>query len=459
MKKLYITLFLAILSFQGLNSQAIQGKLLGTWSDSTLVGSTAFDNTYNEIWGIVANGVEYAVIGSTMGTHFIDVSDPSNPNNILTIDGGTTGASIIHRDYHDLNGYLYAVADEGQQSTLQIMDLSFLPDSVSIVYDSKEFIRRSHNIFIDSSSSIMYSCISDGDNVPFAQLRLFDVADPFSPEIIAAYSSISNFNFSQVHDAYVQNDTAYLNCGPDGFLIADFSDPLAPQGLASLRPADYVQSGYNHSGWLSEDGKTYFMADETWGQDIKVLDVSDLPDLTVIDTIDAGSDNFLTIPHNQIVLGDYLYCAYYYDGLQVWNISDVNNIERIMHYPTSTRPHRRDYEGAWGVYPFLPSGIILVSDMQEGLFIIDNVENTVSTSELDDTLAEAWSLSPNPSSGYFEIKTKPKLVNPRFELLSVKGQKIMDLDYINQLELADGIYMIRLTAGKQQSTKPIYITH
>ena len=42
---------------------------------------------------------------------------------------------MIHRDYHDHNGYLYAVCDEGQ-STLQIIDLSGLPNDLEVVYDS-----------------------------------------------------------------------------------------------------------------------------------------------------------------------------------------------------------------------------------------------------------------------------------------------------------------------------------
>jgi len=453
MQKLYMILILAFIGIQDTKTQAIQGKLLGTWQDSTLVGSSVFNNAYNEIWGVVANGSEYAIIGSTRGTHFIDVSDPTSPINVVTIDGGTTGAQIIHRDYHDMNGYLYAVADEGGQSTLQIMDLSFLPDSVPVVYDSKELIRLSHNIFIDTSSAILYSCSTIGDNAFDIALRLFDISNPIQPEIIDAYSIISNVPFASVHDTYVRNDTAYLNLGTDGLFIADFSDPLAPQGLANLGPTDYLQSGYNHSGWLSDDGRTYYLADETWSQDVKVIDVSALPDVAVIDTIDGGSDHFLSIPHNLVAHGDFLYGAYYYDGLQVWNIKDPNNIRRVLHYPTSTRPHRQDYEGAWGVYPFLPSGHILVSDMQNGLFVVENVENTVSTSRLEDELSRAWSISPNPSDGYFEINIDEALTDFKLELLTVTGEKLCNLERVNQKNLANGLYVVQLTSENVQSTK------
>lgn len=455
MRLLLLALSLSFIS-NNIDAQALQGKLLGTWSDSTLVGSNQYNNTYNEIWGVVANGVEYAVLGSTKGTHFLDVTDPSVSVEVVVIDGGTTGGQIVHRDYHDHQGFLYAVADEGSQSTLQIMDLSFLPDSVPVIYDSKQYIRRSHNIFIDTSSSILYSCISDGDIVSYTPLRLFDISDPYNISVIEDYSRIGGFSMSQVHDAYVQNDTAYLNCGPSGFLIADFTDPLAPDLLSSLAPDEYPQAGYNHSGWLSEDSKTYFMADENYGMDIKVMDVSALPEIAIIDTIDAESPNALSIPHNQLVHGRYLYSSYYYDGLQVWDIADVTNITRVMHYPTSSITHRRDYEGAWGVYPYLPSGVILVSDMQEGLFIIDAVDNLSSNAQ-PDPIKDDWSISPNPSRGYFEISLNETSQNYQMALLDTNGKKLADLGFKNNLNLAPGQYFVQLSKANALSTKKLIV--
>jgi len=137
-----------------LMGQVTEATLLDNWNDETLVGSFAFDNTYNEIWGVVINDREYAVIGSTAGTHFIDVTDPSVVSEVAFVAGAVQGGSIIHRDYHDYKDYLYAVADEGGASTLQIIDYTALPDSVEVVYDSQEFFFRSHNIFIDTYKAI-----------------------------------------------------------------------------------------------------------------------------------------------------------------------------------------------------------------------------------------------------------------------------------------------------------------
>ena len=111
------------------STQAQQtATLLYNWQDTTLVGSWTYDNTYNECWGLVVNEREFAVIGSTAGTHFFDITDPANSTQVAFVAGGSTGGVVIHRDYHDFGGYLYMVCDEGSTSTLQIVDISNLPN-------------------------------------------------------------------------------------------------------------------------------------------------------------------------------------------------------------------------------------------------------------------------------------------------------------------------------------------
>ena len=460
------SLLSCMIAFNGdLSAQSVEGTLEGRWFDPSIPGSARFNNAYNEIWGLYQDGREYAIIGSTLGTHFFDVTNPQDDlEELFMIPGAVASPEIIHRDYHDHEGYLYVVADEGAASTLQIMDLSTLPDSVTVVYDSQELIRRSHNIFIDTSAAIMYSCISAGATLPFAPLRLFDISDPLNPTTIRDFRSIDNFSFTQIHDAYVIRDTAYLNCGPGGFAIADFSDPESPTLIASLLPSEYPQSGYNHSGWLSDDGNTYVLADETHDMDMKVLDVSQLPEITVLDTIDAGNENRFSIPHNQIIQGDYLYSSYYYDGLQVYDISDLDNIQRVLHFNTSQLPHRDNFEGAWGVYPFLPSGNILVSDMQEGLFVISGVNElsggTTSTEDQSNNI-ESWTIYPNPSVGTISLQgTLPKHIQ-QMSILDAEGRHIQNLPVVteHQLQLEAGQYYLRIQSPNIISTKKLIIAN
>lgn len=441
-------------------SQVEEGTLLDRWFDTTLAGSAQYNNTYNEIWGIAQGDKEYAIIGSTFGTHFIDVTDPSAIQEIIRIEGAVSTPQIVHRDYHDLNGYLYAVADEGANSTLQIMDLSGLPDTVTVVYDSKEYIRRTHNIFIDESTEIMYACVTGGDDVAYAALRLFDISDPLLPVPIATYNSIQGVFISQVHDAHVKDGLAYLNNGPSGLMVVDFTDPLSPIIVSSLAPSEYPDAGYNHSGWPTENGEYYYFADENHDADIKTLDMRDLMNPMVVSTFDAGNDNQFSIPHNQIVHDGYLYVSYYYDGLQVYDLVDPANPERVMHYPTCEIDNRNTYEGSWGIYPFLPSGIILVSDMQEGLFVVDAVKESTSTNNINNLVDVI--VYPNPVSNELQVVTNID-ANKVIQLSNAVGTIVKTIrtenntTKINVRSLPVGNYILQVRAGDKQSTQPVVI--
>ena len=346
------------------------------WADSTLPASAAHSNTYNEIWGYEQDGREYAIIGTTNGVHIHDITDEGSEQQVAFIPGSEQGVVVVHRDYHDYGGYLYTVCDEGN-STLQIIDMTSLPDSAPEVYSSNALFPRAHNIFIDSVSARMYVC---GGPLQFA---VYSLADPVNPTLLVNAPTQVGFwgNIGYVHDVYVENDIAYCNAGDNGFFVVDFSDVNDILLLGAL--TFYPQPGYNHSGWLMDNGDYYCLADENHGLDMKILDVSDLSDIEVLDTIDTGV-NPLSIPHNPIYDGDLLHVAYYHDGYYVWDCSDPASPVIAGYYDTSTQPHQTDYRGAWGVYPFLTSGKVLVSDMQEGLFVLDisNVTDVENREEL-----------------------------------------------------------------------------
>ncbi|MEZ5049963.1 MAG: hypothetical protein R2766_09975 [Saprospiraceae bacterium] len=217
----YLILFLSI--NLSLYSQAVEGTLLAQWTSPDVTGSATYDNSYNEVWGITNNGREYAIIGSTLGTHFIDVTDPDDIYEAAFVKGKAFGSIIIHRDYHDYRGLLYAVCDEGN-SSLQIIDFTTLPDSVTVVYDSDVLIKRTHNIFIDTFvyPAKLYSCSTIG-NSGYHTLEVFSLENPTSPQSIYAFSgNLLGKNISHTHDAYVRRDTAFLNCRPNGLAIVNF---------------------------------------------------------------------------------------------------------------------------------------------------------------------------------------------------------------------------------------------
>ena len=407
MKNKFLFVFLTIFTRVAF-AQPTEGNLLAHWKDTTIQGTNAYDNAYNEVWGFTAGSHEYAVIGSTVGTHILDVTDPENIFERYRFRGKDAGPQIIHRDYHDFKGYLYAVSDEGA-SSLQIIKIDELPDTAYLVYDNDSIFVQAHNIFIDTAHARLYSFSGRLPQVSNARgVGIFDISDPAQPDFLTHTLNFGTLRPSHVHDGYVRDHIAFLNCGRDGFAMMDFSDVKNPKPLAALPSNAYLQSGYNHSGWANDDCSHYFFADETWGTDLKTLPLGDLEDLNVSVFFDADNEDPHSIPHNLVVGCNYLYASYYYDGLQVYDITDPNQPERVMYFQTSSRDIRRNYEGAWGVYPHLPSGNILVSDMQEGLFVIQGLnDNCKPNKDLKPCTQISSYETISVSSGRFKVFPNP----------------------------------------------------
>jgi choice-of-anchor B domain-containing protein len=468
MKKhiIFIAALLALPAF--LSAQAQQATLRSIWDDPTIVGSAAYNNRYNEVWSVAVNGHEYAIVGSTKGTHFIDVSNPSSPFEAAFVPGKAQGSSIIHRDYKTYKHYIYGVCDEGA-SSLQIMDISTLPDAVTLVSNSSDIIVTTHNISIDTSKGMLYAWVFGGaDQYGYGGMAILDLANPEQPVFVKKYNNIEAFSFSHIHDGFVRNDTAYLDAGNNGFAMVDFSNPQLPQLLGTM--TGYPGAGYNHSGWLSEDGQYYYMADETHGSPVKTVDVRNVDDIQVVDSYNAESTQ-TQIPHNPVLACQYLYVSYYYDGLQVYDVSDPASVTRVLYYDTSTEPDGNNYKGAWGVNPFLPSGIILVADMQNGLYVFQGIQNACNSSVSNTTLPkeseESFKLSPQPASDVLMIDWQDQPDSPLLVTLLNGNMQTVFCQYwetpnriiaLPEL-LANGMYFLKIQTGKTTVARKVLVQH
>lgn len=441
--------FLVLFWFYQLNAQQVSWnvQLLSSWNDSN-IPFNGKHRTYNEVWGFAINGGEYGVIGSREGTYIIEVTYPEYPRLVRFIPGAA--GDVTNRDYHDYAGYLYMVADQGE-SSLQIVDLHDLPDSVSVIYDSDTLFNRSHNIFIDSVAARLYACsVKKGDST--SDLQIYSLQIPDQPELLLDYDAVSAF-----HDVYVKNDTAFGNNQREGLFVYDFTDLDKPEVIAAL--TDYPEKGYNHSGWVSRNGKYYFFADETPGSDIKVCDITDITDIEVVNTFNSGVAEDAMV-HNVIVMGDFLYVSYYHDGFQLFDIIDPQFPVKAGFYDTYLGSDHDGGKGAWGVYPFLPSGVVLISDREKGLYVLDASQ----------ALEEARRVRPEPRFDIF-----PNPFNTHLTISILEGQEITsvtiyDLQGRKLLEdtpvisdntyrwnavssLSAGVYIVRLEGRNAVMTK------
>jgi choice-of-anchor B domain-containing protein len=332
--------------------------LFGHWQADDLP-INSLGGSYNDVEGLEVNGVEYAIVGSNMGTHIIDVST-STLIEVQFLEGAYSSGGVTHRDYHIDGSILFAVCDQGS-STLQIFDLSSLPFSVTTLYDDDEFSITSHNVFVDNDSDLLYLCSNDSPTSS-TPVRVLDVHDPTAPSELVELSPW----ISGCHDIFVENDTAWINSGSAGLFVMHID--ASPTMLGHL--TGYPFQGGNHSGWWMPEDEIFVMADETHGAPLHVVDASDLSDMEVISTLSSGTDPGC-IPHNLMIRDDLVFVSYYHDGLQVFDISDPNNPNLVAWYDTFVQSNYSGYKGAWGVHSALPSGKILITDVSNGLFVIE----------------------------------------------------------------------------------------
>ena len=348
---------------------------------------TANGLSYNDVWGYVdCDGSEYAILGSASRIHFINVSNPTDIQEVASFEGGQI---TIWRDMKTYQDRAYAVSDNTTEGLL-IFDLSDLPDTVTKTYHSNEHFGKAHDIFVDEKNGRLYAV---GTDTQAEGVIVFDLAaNPDNPPVIG---SIDYPGGGYVHDLFVKDNIAYCSHGYNGYYIWDMTDAASPVLIASQ-----VTGGYNHSSWISDDESFVVFAEEVpTGLPLGIIDISGMQNglLDIVNTfqfpITSDSVNNPT-PHNPYIRGNYIISSYYEDGVQVFDISDPLNPSRVAYYDTHpTNTSYNGYAGNWGVYPFLPSGNILASDIDNGLFVlsIDNVN-----------LKEMEAPTPPDISNYFD---------------------------------------------------------
>jgi len=350
-------------------------------------------NAGNDIWGWAdpQTGAEYALMGLTNGTAFVDVTDPEAPVFLGRLPTETFNSTWRDIKVHD--GHALIVADAAGAHGMQVFDLTRLrgvtaPQTYAAdnVYVD---IGSAHNLAIDEESGFAYAVGAEGPGGCDHGLHMIDVRTPVNPM------------FAGCHTAVDTHDTqCVVYRGPDaehagsqvcfGSANLESADPAAPaDGIARLEIVDvslkssplqlsltaYPESGYAHQGWLTEDHRYFLLGDETdesrRGVPTRthVFDVSDLDAPRFLFAYEAPTRS---IDHNLYVRGSRVYQANYTSGLRILEFGDLaaGGLQEIAYFDTYPDNDAVDFSGAWSVYPWLPSGNVLVSDQQYGLFVL-----------------------------------------------------------------------------------------
>ncbi|HET6992403.1 MAG TPA: choice-of-anchor B family protein [Bacteroidia bacterium] len=373
-KLLLIFVFLPVLSF----SQTYQSQnviMLGNWNNNPAQpAEPVYGIKYQGVcaWVDTSNNREYGIIGTSTGTEFVDVTNPASPvacDYIPAVHG-----NLIWHEIKTWHQYCYIVSDDNAPNSFIIADMSYLPDSVHVVRNDNTMFERCHTIFVDGDK--LYGGSVTLSNSTLYSMAVWDLSvDPINPPLLRTLNEdYPTINY--VHDMFVRNDTVYASCGYQGLQIYKFNSTTNDHFTQLAVLTSYPESGYNHSSFLTQNGRTLIFTDEVpVGKGIKSLDVSDFGNLTINEVFRSHTGN---TPHNPYILGNnILVAANYTDGIQIFNISNPSDCiiagyfdtDTIVNYPNY--PQSMAYHGAWGADPFLPSGHVLAADMQNGLFILD----------------------------------------------------------------------------------------
>jgi choice-of-anchor B domain-containing protein len=317
---------------------------------------------YNDIWGYVDPlGTEYALLGVRSGSSIIDLSDPANPVEVAFIPGPQS----IWRDIKVHGQYAYTITEQtGSGQGLQIIDLSDLPNSATLVNTIDTWFVKAHNIFIDNGFAYVIGTEGGGG------MHILDLSDPVNPTRTAYYTG-SDY----IHDVYVWNDTV-IACAEDTYDLVDVSDKSNPEWISSSIALPGI---YAHSGWMTEDKRYFFGTEEFNSVDITVWDLQDRTAWDLV--VPSWETNSGATVHNLFIKENFAHISYYSDGYVVLDISNPEAPLLAGEYTTSSQ---------WGCYPYLPSGITICSDMNNGLYVFqftpENIPPVIIHTPMDDVL-------------------------------------------------------------------------
>ncbi len=324
-----------------------------SWNCERLARVDSLPGATASCWGYTdpSTGDEYAIIGKEFGTGFYNVSDPRNPVFVKFI----AGPSSIWREMKTYRQWCYIVSEGGGPGAgLQIVSLTD-PENPVLVTTYTGTFTTAHTVSIDSASARLYANGASGG------VRILSLANPTAPSYLGAYST------PYVHDSFVRNDTCFAACIGVGRLIAlDVSNPAA---IDTLKRWAWPGAA-PHNAWPTEDAQYLFTTDETGGGRVRSWSISPITSPIEVDNFTADPAH---IVHNVHVRGSLAYVAHYLEGVQIVDVTDPTDLRRVGFYDTYTGGG--GFDGAWGVFNYFPSGTIVVSDIENGLVLVDHWES------------------------------------------------------------------------------------
>ena len=332
----------------------------------------------NDLWGWAdsRDDREYALMGMNTGVSFVEVTNPDAPLVIGRMPTPAVDSPV--RDIKVQGNYAYVVADNAGNHGMQVFDLTRLQNAGSNNIFTPDFVygdfEEAHNLAVNTSSGYTYAL---GSNTCSGGLHIIDTRTAQAPLFVNCYDADGYTHDSQCVN-YNGGDASYVgreicfNFNETEIAIVDVTDK---QSLRTISTAVYPNFGYVHQGWLSEDQR-HLLVDDEFDEPVSGINtrtlVFDVADLDNPRLLYEHSATTTASDHNQYVLGNEVFQANYTAGLRILRFDTLatDTLTEVAFFDTRPETDAAVFEGAWSVYPFLPSGTILISDINRGLFVV-----------------------------------------------------------------------------------------
>ena len=321
----------------------------------------------NDCWGYVSpSGREYALMGTSSGTVIVEITNPGNAQVVASL----SGPNSLWRDIKTYGTYMYAVSEGG--GGIQVFNLADI-DNGNVQTLNSAGSGSTHNVVIDTESGFLYRTggVADG-------MYMYSLANPASPVQVGQWTD------RYIHDAQVVTYTDGPFAGRQiAFCCAGFSGGWSDTGLTIVDVTNksnpfvvsqvyYSNAEYSHQGWLSEDRQYFYLNDELDEQynggttTTRVIEVADIENPSFVGTFTSGSTS---IDHNLYTHNGMIFEANYRSGLRVFDASNPTNPTQYGYFDTYPSNDNASFNGLWNVYPYFPSGTVIGSDLERGLFV------------------------------------------------------------------------------------------
>lgn len=412
----------------------------------------------NDIWGWTdpLDNKEYALVGLTSHTAFVNITNPVAPIYLGLLPTATVNS--IWRDIKVYNNYAFIVS-EAPGHGMQVFDLTRLRNvTIPQTFTSDAHYTgfgNSHNIAINEATGFAYAI---GTSTFNGGPHFINIQNPLLPVAAGGYSAQAYTHDAQIvvyngPDLQHVGKEIFFGANEDKVVVVDVSNKATPILLSTFT---YANTAYTHQGWLTEDHRFYLVGDEldetTFGFNTKtvIIDMSDL-DNPILKVNYFGTNP--SIDHNGYTKGNEFYLASYRSGLRLIDITNINssNLNEVAFFDTFPTSNSNSFNGAWSVYPYFASNSIIVSDIERGLFILKK-SDFLSAENFE---KDRYNLFPNPSNGHSKITSKNLIES--VVIINNLGQKIKDFNSINSFEFQintslfnSGIYLVIINGNVSQ---------